>query len=717
MAYKKRASGGGRTANTEPRMQIFRQFGGINIQLSPRDFVYDLGREAHESREAYDRRPSQTDLMMNQVVIQNNARITPNFTIETRQNLKTIFTAPSDTEFTGVATLIGRRLYAATANKRIYHGLVNDALTQQMSDQVVVNDIDESSTGNNTWTFLGYADDKLVGMTAGKQLWTDPLGEYRLTNAKHIANPPALSYGQIVVKGSLKKSETSTTACPFRVSVRYTYLNKYGPTQPSPPLTFYASKPTDEWSTVAYARIEGQAPTGEGIIAVELYYTEGDYQDPAFLQRVEVPASGIWGYNWIGYLIDPSMWTLANLTMPTENYTSGVPASRMEVHDGQLYFWGGSPGYRVWIGGGPGNRFSVSTGVGGGFVDCDPGLGMTVREVLKFKTQQGASIVTMLCDNPNSQRENRFNLIESNISLSNEQAIKGWHAEKISGAVGCKSYNGAIVAGDGLYAVSRYGLAITTLTMEYNSQIKVEYVSDAIEPVFRQQYGTQLSRSILFTVNDIMYMTFGSADGDLDNVIFCYDIARKAWWTYTIDFDEPILNMIHIDHEAKQEGIGIITPTRVYLLPTTQFADRDVLPKHEVLIETAELTTMQPIQTMSHLTQLELRFDYFIGDAEVDVIMVDQFGRTIHSYKKISHDTLQHQLSEYMRIDQVVESYKVIIRGKANFRLTHFIAKNYQKSNRIGTVYGFDSQQSHSSAGSIFKTFNSYNDLKDALIP
>ena len=111
----------------------------------------------------------------------------------------------------------------------------------------------------------------------------------------------------------------------------------------------------------------------------------------------------------------------------------------MACLDGQLYFWGGAPEYRIWIGGNPGNRFSVSTGTGGGFVDCEPGVGTVVTNVLKFKTQQGASIVTALCDSANSQREHRFNLVETNISLSNEQSAKAWQAEKVAGTVGCNA--------------------------------------------------------------------------------------------------------------------------------------------------------------------------------------------------------------------------------------------------------------------------------------
>ena len=79
---KQRSQGGGRKANSEPRQQVFRDFGGCNFQLSPRDFT--LGKDVDQE---------QSDLQMNYVVIQNNASISANKTIETRNNLVTLFTA------------------------------------------------------------------------------------------------------------------------------------------------------------------------------------------------------------------------------------------------------------------------------------------------------------------------------------------------------------------------------------------------------------------------------------------------------------------------------------------------------------------------------------------------------------------------------------------------------------------------------------------------
>ena len=711
-ASRQPAVGAGRPANSEPRIQMFTAFQGINIVDAPENFEYIF------SRQPYDQSPSETDTPQTQVVIQNNASLDDRQTIETRQNLVTLFTAPTGRTFTGAATLVNNRLYTAMDNAQIRHGVLGSA----MSETVTVT----TATGTQApdmWTFLGNADDQLVGMTANNQLWTGALGaSATLRNARHIPDSlvTPLTFAQLTARGALRISETSTGDNVHRVSLRYTLLNRFGPTLASDSLTFFANRPPLEWSGAAFLRINGTVPTGYDVTAVELYFTEGEHQRFNFIDRIDT--TGSWTYNWTGYFADVSMQIMGNLTLPNQNVTSGAPASRMRAIDGQLYFWGNAENpQRIWVGGGPGNRFSISTGTGGGFVDCEPGTGTMVRNVLKFKTQQGAAIVTALCDNPNSQREHRYNLVENNIAISNEMSVGGWTAEKIAGTVGTKSFNGATVVGDGLYTISRYGLAVTSGQMEYNSQLRVEYASDNISPVFLDQYGNQLKTAVLFTINDIVYMTFGADVNDtesiLDNVIFCYDIDKSAWWTYTLDVDEPILNMIHIDHEGHREGIGIITTRRVYLLPTTKPLDVTVLPRHEVHIETAELSFNQPMHEMQYLSQLEFRFDYFIGDLEIDVVMIDRFGRTIHAFKRLSYGTVQHQLAEYMRIDKTVESYKIIIHGRANMRLTHFLSRNYPVPNRVRSRLGFNSRISHSSTGSIRRYFNSYNDIRKALMP
>lgn len=698
---KQPSQGGGRTANSEPRIQTFKDFAGCNFQQSQRAFEQSNVEEEDQS-----------NLQMNYVVIQNNAQITDDKCIETRPELVELFSAPDGTEFTDVACLIDDDFHIACSDKSIRWGTVGKGL----EGSVEINDVDEQEK-DNTWTYLGYADDKLVGMTTGKQLWTGTAHEHVIANAKHVPDPEAIQFSELKVGGTLQISQTMTQDCAFRIGLRRTWINKYGPTLASDELWFYANKPTTEWSGACYLTISGTAPSGYGIKATELYYTEGEYQEFAFLARVDMASrdGGAWAYNWTGYLFDTSMWTISNLSVPTKNYTDGVPASKMDQHDGRLYFYGGDPEYRLWIGGNPGNVFSISTGTGGGYADVEPGTGMAIRTVPKYKTQSGNNIVTILCDSKNSTRESRHNLVENNITLSNEQSTKGWQTEKVSGAVGCKSYYGAQVCEDGLYAVSRYGLALTTLTMEYNSQIRVSHVSDAVKPAFTSKLGEHLKNAVLLYLDGNLYLAFGKSErGDVDNLVFVYDIKLKSWWTYTLDIDEPILRMMPIDYEGHQEGIGIITPSKVFLLPTTRLG-KPKAPKHNVLIETAELSTTMPQQSWQHLTQLDFRFDYFVGELLIEMTAIDQFGRKIVTKKTVKEEEVAYGLSVPMRIDMKVLAYKLRFFGKADFKLTHYMAKCYTLSNKIGLVYGFDDSQTYRAMGDIHPTFEDYNDVRDAV--
>lgn len=698
---KQQSQGTGRKASSEPRIQTFRDFGGCNFELSPHQFT--LGMDHDEE---------QSDIQMNFVVVQNNAGIASNKTIETRENIKQMFSAPFGTTFTDSAVLIGQELYVACDDGSIRYGNLGGSL----DGSVAIRDVDDQDKDNH-WTALGYADDKLVGMTKGKQMWTGAIGTHSISNARKVPDPPAPTMANLDPKGTLKVSPTMTDECAFRIGVSYTYVNKFGPTAVSDQLPFYASAPVSEWHGGCYLTLKGTAPAGYAIEAVELYYVVDNASSLMFAGRTDFAGGdgGPWDYNWVGYLNDVSMWPMANLSAPDKNYTEGVPASKMTTIDGRLYFWGADPAYRIYIGGNPGNLFSISPGTGGGFVDVDPGTGQEIRVVTKYKTQSGNSIVTMLCDSPNSQSEMRHNLVENTISLSNEQTMKSWQAEQVSGAVGCKSYHGAQVCEDGLYAVSRYGIALTTMTMEYNSQIKTTYVSDPIRPAFVEKYGTQLSDATLLSIDGVLYMSFGKGDDELDNMVFCYDIALKSWWTITLDIDEPIIRLMDLDWQGHQEGIGIITPNHVYMLPTTRGKDPSEPATFDVLIETGELSTAMPQQQFQHLSQIEFRFDYFVGDVTVECIGIDVFGRKMSTAKRIRHDEVRFSLAEHIRVDLKLQSYKLRIHGKASFRLTHFMAKLFTLSNRIGTVWGFDDSQSYRSHGDIHPTFKDYNDIRKAL--
>ena len=498
-----------------------------------------------------------------------------------------------------------------------------------------------------------------------------------------------------------------------------TYINKYGPTVHSDQLTFYANYPVDEWHSGRYLQVSATAASGYAIEAVELYYTTGNSSSLLFAGRTDISGGdgGAWRFNWYGYLDATNMWPIANLIAPEENYTEGVKASHVTCIDSRMYFWGdNAQPQRLYIGGNSGNLFSISPGTGGGFVDVEPGSGQEVRVVTKYKTQSGASIVTLLCDSENSTMEQRFNLVENSVSLSNEQSMKSWQTEQVAGSVGCKSFNGALVCEDGLYSISRYGLALTTMTMEYNSQIRTNYVSDPIKPAFTDKNRSLLKNSALIECDGVIYLAFGRDDETLDNILFCYDIDQKSWWTVNLDIDEAILNMLHIDYEGYREGVGIITADHVYLLPLTKDDAPTQSADFNTTIQTGELSTTQPQQNWFYLSQMEFRFDYFKGSVLVELVGIDQFGRKVSTKKQISHDETMYDLAEYMRIDLRLQSYHIRITGRARFRLTHFISKLYTMSAKQGLVWGFDDSQSFRSGGDIHPTFLDYNDIRKAII-
>jgi len=717
-----RAQGGGRTPNSEPRLQVFRDFSGLNFehsgQMNP---VVVVDGKMDDSRD-------QTDLQMNYTFLQNNVSVASNKTLETRDDIVNLFVA-NEAEFTGPVCLIGPKLYIAQSDESVAVCDLDERA--EAGNPVVVTDTLELSNhtySQHRWTSLSYYDDKLIALTEENELWTaDIQNRYEaqeLENAVTVPDPVGNFDGHLQGKGTLSLGITATDEKPFRIQLAYTYVNKYGPTRVSPRTTFYANHPVSEWHAGCYLHILAPTPVpqGYGIKAVELYYATDNAMDLLFLGRIDLAPDAVsWSYNWYGYLDATSMWPMANLIAPTENYTKGVNASRACNIDGRMYFWGDtSEPQRLYIGGNPGNLLSISPGTGGGFVDIEPGTGQEVRHVCKYKTQSGNSIVTMLCDSPNTRKEQRFNLVENSISLSNEQSMKSWQAEQVAGAVGCKSYDGAVVCEDGLYSVSRYGLALTTMTMEYNSQIQTNYVSDAIKPVFvdAADRDTRLSNAMLLECDGVIYMAMGASsdsEGKLDNVLFCYDIDLKAWWTHTLDIDSPILNLFHVDWQGQREGIGIVTSDSIYMLPTTASDDDTLRPEHDFLIETAQLSTQMPQQGWQYLSQLEFHFDYLVGNMTIEVRMIDMFGRDIVVRKAVNEGEVSYDHVVHMRIDQRVMSYVITMTGNARFRMTHFIARVYTISNKLGQVWGFDDSISHRSAGSVHPTFKCYNDVRRAI--
>lgn len=704
---------GGRTASSEPKFQVFQGFAGVNFEHSSR-FNDDTSIDTNHDDDA-----DQTDTPMNYMFLQNNVMVATNGTLETRDDLVELLAPPLGATFTGPVCMIVDATYLALSDGNIWIGDIDSGHGQLAR-------LSNVTGSNHTWTSFEWYDSKLIATTKQNELWDGDGFINPIENAVQVPDPD--NWFQIDTFGDMLVSTTYSAETPFRFQIAQAWVNKYGPTRVSDSAVFYTSIPVSEWNSEYYVQITGHGPAPQyKVKAVELYYAVDNASSLIFLDRIDF-VSGYsqgfdWIYDWYGYVDATTMWPVANLIAPTENYTKGVHASRVTCVDGRLYFWGDPDPIkmgRLYIGGNPKNLLSVSPGTGGGYVDVEPGTFKSIKYVCKFKTQSGNSIVTMLCDSRNSQQEMRFNLVENNISLSNEQNMKSWQAEQVAGAVGCRSYYGAAVCEDGLYTVSRYGLALTTMTMEYNSQIQTNYVSDAIKPVFTDAIETneRLGNSILLYLNGVLYMVLGKRadeDGNYDNVIFCYNIKLKAWWTYTLDIEDPILNLFHVDFDKMREGIGIVTAHRVYLLPTTVSDDESVNADHEFLIQTARLSTQKPQQGWQYLSQIEFFFDYFIGTMHVNVKMTDMFGREINIDKTFNEEDVQYDYVNWMRIDQKVMSYVITMTGTARFRMTHFISKVYTMSNKMTQVYGFDDRISHRSSGSVRPTFKCYNDIRKAI--
>lgn len=451
-----------------------------------------------------------------------------------------------------------------------------------------------------------------------------------------------------------------------------------------------------------------------------------------------------WEYKWFGAMTDTKKWLNSSMTIPEENNTASPGVSHVACVDSRLYYWGvKGKQYRLYIGGNPGNELSISRGLGGAYIDIEAGSGYLIRGVTKWKTQSGANITTIMCWHQNTSKVKRFNLIETNLSLSNEVQYKSYMYEEVSNVTGCNSRWGYGVFEDGLYSVNRYGLMLVTMASEYNSQMKSQKVSGVIDPIFTERIGNRLNDSRMIYIDGIIYIALSETEGhsssatSLDNVLLCYDIEKKAWYTFTHDemLSSPdtdhILGIISVDSDDSQEGLGAITKNQVRLYPTTGIQNATV-PAFQVIMETGELIPKMPKQAFYYIQQLEFRFDYFIGNpnnpATILIEGVDYYGRSFSIEKQLNiksrgnHGLTGEQRAyiEWIRVDKIVESMRIRIKGKARFRLTHINARCYQQSDTIGTPYGFDSLDSykdrHGNDHVIHHYIKDYNNLRKAVI-
>lgn len=737
---------------SEPRIMDFKGWAGINIKESP------LGWNPVDQGYSSDPGSGQANdslLRSNYLVVQNNVDTTSSLSLETRRDTMVLADSPAGRKFNGVCCLRRDVLFAAFDDNSIR---CKSLLSGKLDDWEVVEvvDYEDGQLGYDVeWSSINYYQNTLVCMTKPRaanqydgEIFTGSfVGDKvaKISNARKIPEPrrPAV----LEPRGSLAVGDVC------RVSVGYTYSNKFGSTMDVEgewATAEYDSNPV-QWHAGCYLQVSGslRAEYGAelpsmGITGVDLYCRLDENMDAIFIGHVDIsPGQDKWVYTWLGALADTSAWTHVSTTVPTENTTKGVNASYMRMHDGRMYFWGGREPYRLWIGGNPGNELSVARGTGGAWVDIEPGNGMEVKGTAKFKTYNGASIVTIMCGNPNSGKVKRYNLLETNLTISNELATKGYMTEEVANVVGCTSHWGFGAWADGLYSVNRYGLMVTTMAMENSNQLRAMSVSDAIAPVFTERMANRLAAAHMIFVDDVIYIVLGMEDRevpdgedpatylyqDLDRLILCYDVNAKAWYTYTYDLDEKVKSMFNMDSEDMDEGIGIVTENHVAVIPLTGTQQQEP-PKwdgkssddaFEVIVETGELTQQQPPSRTTYLSQLEFRFDYIVGDLEITVDGVDYYGRRRTVYKQVSVPEIRRSYPVYMRIDELLETYKVTMRGKARFRMTHFLAKTYVQSTKIDQVYGLTDHSWYvdrdGESRDIHHYLASYNNLREAIVP
>lgn len=552
----------------------------------------------------------------------------------------------------------------------------------------------------------------------------------------------------------------SGSSQPERVEVLFCYTNRLGSTLTQTQANcgrIYVELSPALWSTNSYVVISpSMADTVDvtSVTGIDFYGRDNENLDWVFIGHINVTPAQItganntplWSYKWYGNMTDITQWVTAQLLVPTDNTTHGPDVTHFDSHDSRMYFWGmPSKPYRLWVGGNPGSEFSVARGLGGAWVDIEPGSGYDVMGTAKWKTTSGSNIVTIMCGNRNTTKIKRFNLVETNLTLTNEVSYKSYMYEEVSNVVGCNSRWGYGVFDEGLYALNRYGLMLTTMAAEYNNQMKNQKVSDVIDPIFTERIGKRLRDGRLVCINGIIYIVLSEDKADetdepigLDNVILCYDTVLKAWYTWTHDqtlnsSNDPdhILHIFPIDSDEYVEGLGAITQDHVILYPVTGTQDA-VVPEFTALMETGELSPRLPKQAFWYIQQLEFRFDYFVGNpsqpAEILVEGVDYYGRQFKIRKLLNIKSRgnhglkgeQRDYIEWIRIDKLVESFRIRIKGKARFRLTHINAKVYQQSDSIGTPYGFDARDTYYDRDGhdheIHHYINDYNNLRRAVI-
>lgn len=785
--------------SSEPRVINYRGWKGVNFVDAPLTW---------NPLETGPGKFRQSDLPANYLMVQNNLNTTDTLGLETRMDSVDIGEAPVIGDytyrFTGVGTVYKHWLFCAARSNGQWHEVIlyRDLKNSNVSSWTPIH-LRVGTTNNPQYYAveeIGFFESKLVvtarntsdnngilllasvavneaetSITITASNFDNSVG---LTNyvsdTPYIDNPDYKL--KLTVKGMKYNATAATDDAPIRVSVCFCYTNRLGSTITNADVnlnniaTIFTEFSPALWTTSKFVVIEppnGVDPNivpGSSIRGVDIYARELENIDWVFIGHVNVApgssTSGVaWKYNWYGNMSDTTQWVTSQLMVPTENTTHGPDATHFSCHDSRMYYWGmPTKPYRLYIGGNPGSEFSIARGLGGAWVDIEPGSGFDVMGTAKWKTTSGANIVTIMCGNRNTTKVKRFNLVETNLTFTNEVAYKSYMYEEVSNVVGCNSRWGYGVFSDGLYSLSRYGLMLTTMAMEYNAQMKNQGMSDVIDPIFIERLGKRLRDCRMVCIDEVIYIALSEDDDvdtddpiSLDNVILCYDMNLQAWYTWTHDQNygtslgndpDKILHVFAVDSDEFVEGLGVITATQVRLYPVTGTQDATP-PDFQVLMETGELIPRLPKQATTWVEQFEFRFDYLITPEETSsynrnnatwpTILIeglDYYGRHFTIEKKInikSRGNEQYNVTgerrsyvEWVRVNKHCESLRIRIKGRARFRLTHINCKMYQQADTIGTPYGYDARDTfrnrHGGDTVIHHYINDYNNLREAVV-
>lgn len=730
---------------SEPRIVTFQKWAGINISEVPSGWKYNTDEF------------SDGILKNTYLTVQDNVMTTSSGSLQTRDIEKKLCTITNGT-LTGVNHLHGKWLYIGYKYNNQYGVLMFNTSYNNKTIDVSKASTDTSiykyvnaktSAGSNRLFPSGYTVTDvyvyqrtlIIMASTSSRGWMfrstkdiDESGTLTVTKPELVSTPTTKPTVEGVglkwaasVSAWNSKYTSDKDGYSTRLSFGYAFVNDVGMTnilasnnwgqvyvgtQP-------AAMSTEEYVKITVPQSVVDKAVATGATAVYIYYKMDESLTAGYAGSAKLTSGSNAVVKWYGGMYDTAELASVSTSPPDENTSQGVDACYVRMHDSRLYFWGGSKKYRLSIGGNVSNELSISRGHGGAYVDIQPGSGTVVNGTAKFKTYQGANIVTIMCGHANTNMVKRFNLIEDMVTITTDNQVKSFSTEEVSNVVGCQSRNGFKVCVDGLYSIDRYGLMVTTQALESNNQLRSIPVSEAIQPVFTDIEGNDVTKTSLIHVDQKLYIHINSTDSDTHReMIFVYDTQTKAWYTYTHNTSSKIITLFNFDNSTREEGVGYITSQEIGYIPTTGNLVAVKSESNRFFIETGELSARLPPTQTTYVQQLDVRFDWIVGKVTVVLDGIDYYGRKCHIVRTLdTGTTLRKQVSIPMRIELYMECHKLRIYGTASFRLTHINEKLYTTSNKIGSVYGYmDSstyKNHHGTSGTIHHTVAGYNDYID----